>query len=99
MTEQLIIPMPIYVNSHSSSNLSTEDYKILIGIFIILNIIWIFSWLYTIYKYYKTEKRWRYNILDMRENNFFTFIMDWILIFLWGIIILIYLGSLIAKIL
>lgn len=104
-------PMIIPVH-HGSGSLSHEDVKILIGVWIVLNIIWIIT---TVCGFYPAFK-WRKNLQKRNnEHNFSTpyntnilkawfderklnliFVFDVVMIIVWGLISLFWLGYIVS---
>lgn len=90
---------PVFIPTGDSTPMTPYQVKVLIGAWIVLNIIWALSLLYSLIRYF-IERRQATGY--MKDNVYFrdsgtTDIPDLIMMVLWGIILLILAGAYIAD--
>lgn len=78
--------MPIYMDGGSTS--PESDHKalmIMLGIWIVLNICWIVSWVITIVKCKIDTQKWSFReAIDEREDGDYSIVADYTMLFLWA---------------
>ena len=94
--------IPVYHgHSHCNRPMTEHESKVMLGCFIILSFIWVVSSIISIVKFYKNRKIYYYeNFWEVYfDDNIIQGVLHFIMTFLSIVIALIYLGSLIAKLL
>src|SRR5687768_6493453 len=100
MRERMILQAfyPIFIPSGDSGPMSEHDAKTLIGVFVVLNILWLISWLVTLARYvhYKisTSSYWssRLDVIGGAPALF-----DFFMLFAWVVIVVFGLGEIMAN--
>ena len=91
--------IPIHHSGHSRP-MTEEEGKVMLGVFIVLSILFILVSIVSIVKYNKIGYKF-YNFIDFYflEDNIISIVIKVIMLITYGIILLVYTGSLIAKLL
>jgi uncharacterized protein involved in cysteine biosynthesis len=93
-----IIPIPIH-HGHSAP-LTPEAAKTLVGCLIVLTVIWMITYLISAIRYYITDKdvnKKLWTFYDYHSDYFG--LLDILMTVFYGLLILVWLGSLVAKLL
>lgn len=78
-------------------HLDKSDIKVFIGIFIILNFLWLISYVKTFYVFIFNRKY--FSNYDNRRWCILCVMLDWTMVLIWGTLILIFLGTQVSKLL
>jgi len=96
--------IPIFIPSGDSGPMSEHDSKLMLSIWVIINTLWLISWMctgirYLIYlKKNKSGKRdWHTRWLDYFDETALFLIWDVIMAFIWAVILLCVAGEFLMK--
>jgi hypothetical protein len=91
--------IPIFIPS-GGGPMTDSDVKIMLGIWIVLNTLWVISWLISVVKYVLKRKRGGYYGFRWDgEWDLLLIYFDVVMVIIWVAIILYWLGSLVANLL
>jgi len=89
--------MPVIIDGGGySAPLSDNDVKLFIGVWIVLNTVWVATWIITAIKNlvrYRLNKKYYY----YHRPALLEIVFDFSMFAMWGVGLLFYLGSIIAK--
>lgn len=72
----------------------------MIGVFIVLNIVWLATWIYSAVKYYDYKHTYdSIKAARYEDHSMGVMMLDFLMCILWGLIILVALGTLIGNLL
>jgi hypothetical protein len=99
MTQQIMI---IPVHTGGGGKLSEEEQKIMLGMFIFLNLVWLITWIISSIAVYRTNKKTKHDwaklsYLGFRFDMLGLFMLDVFLGLAWLVIILIAIGKVIGN--
>lgn len=91
---QIVTPILI---PYDSEPLTDKDQKTLIGIFVVLNIVWILSLLISALRILIRKQSLIKNFIEQRDKFDFTSISDFFMIMCWAAFLIVYFGILISN--